>query len=76
MPLPDAPDNVEIRAVTPVPRLELMVASVRLKSNHLWYTLDNEAFLLPVARLSFDYCGEIVPSTSPVQTLERVDATD
>ena len=77
LPLPDAPDNVEIRAVTPVPRLELMVASVRLKSNHFWYMNDarrHEAFPLPVARLSFDYCGEIVPSTSPVQTLERVDA--
>ena len=77
LPLPEAPDNVEIRAVTPVPRLELMVASVRLKSNHFWdmnYARRHEAFSLPVARLSFDYDGEIVPSTSPVQTLERVDA--
>src|SRR6516225_360113 len=40
LPLPDAPDNVEIRAVTPVPRLELMVASVRLRSSHFWYTLS------------------------------------
>ena len=64
LPLPDAPDNMEIRAVTPVPRLELMVASVRLKSNHFWDMNDargHEAFPLPVARLSFDYDGEIVP---------------
>ena len=55
---------------------ELMVASVRLKSNHFWDMNDarrHEAFPLPVARLSFDYGGEIVPSTCPVQTLERVD---
>jgi hypothetical protein len=77
LPLPDAPDNVDIRAVTPVPRLELMVALVRLKSNYFWHmndALHREAFPLPVARLSFDYRGEIVNSTSPVQTLERVEA--
>jgi hypothetical protein len=76
LPLPDAPDNVDIRAVTPIPRLELMVASVRVESNYFWYMNEarhSQAFQLPVARLSFDYRPEIVPSTSPVQTLERVD---
>jgi hypothetical protein len=78
LPLPDAQDNVEIRAVTPVPVLELMVASVRLKSNHFWDMNDarrHKAFPLPVARLSFDSGGEIVPSTSPVQTLIRPSLT-
>ncbi len=76
LPLPDALDTVEITPVTPVPRLELMVASVRLKSNYFWHLSDaggRKAFPLPVARLSFDYCGEIVPSTSPMQMLERAD---
>ena len=72
LPLPDAPDNVEIRAVRPVPRLELMVALVRLKSTYLYYISDarhREAFPLPVARVSFDYAGEIVIPTSSVEMI-------
>ena len=54
-----------------------MVALVRLKSTYLYYMSDarhREAFPLPVARVSFDYAGEIVPSTSSVEMIERVDA--
>src|SRR4029077_12629371 len=46
-------------------------------ANKFWsmnYPRLHHALALRVARLSFDYGGEIVPSTSPVQTLERVDA--
>jgi superfamily II DNA or RNA helicase len=77
LPLPEAPENVEVRAVTPVPRLDLMVARVRPKSNYFWYMNEAHhcaAFPLPLARLSFDYGNEIIASTSPVQTLERVEA--
>ena len=77
LPLPEAPDNVEMReAVAPVPRLELFVADVQLAPAYRWYTEEarhNGTFRFPLARLAFDYDGEIVAHDMPSQVLERTD---
>jgi superfamily II DNA or RNA helicase len=77
LPLPGAPDNIETRdAVTPVPRLELFVADVPLRTAYLWYAEEVEhdgIFRLPLARLAFDYDGELVPHDAPAPVLERTE---
>jgi superfamily II DNA or RNA helicase len=76
LPLPEAPDNVEMHEVAPVPRLELFVADVQLAPAYRWYTEDdrhNGTFRFPLARLAFDYGGEIIPGDAPVQILEHMD---
>jgi superfamily II DNA or RNA helicase len=71
LPLPEAADSVETRIITPIPRLELIVAQVSVKPGLIKCT--SEPFRLPLARLSFNYGGEIVASNCPVHTLERID---
>ena len=76
LPLPEAPDNVETRRVTPIPRLELFMADAKVRQNLAWYVANaryQSAFKLPVARLAFDYAGEIVPIHAKLDTLERLD---
>jgi superfamily II DNA or RNA helicase len=77
LPLPEAPDDVEIRLVTPKPRLELLLTQARLKPTHVWYASEERhrgTFPLPIARLSFDYAGDVVPVHAAIETLERVEA--
>ena len=76
LPLPDAPDNVETRRVTPVPRLELFMIDAKIRDNLSWYVANarhQSAFKLPAARLVFDYDGEIVPIHAKLDTLERLE---
>ena len=76
LPLPETPDNVEMRDVKPVPRLELFVADVRLASAYRWYTNDERlrgSFHLPLARLAFDYGGQVVAHDAPAAVLERME---
>jgi superfamily II DNA or RNA helicase len=75
LPLPEAPDNIELRSVTPTPRLELMVAAMRVKPQFAWYTREANhqgGFSLPIARLSFDYGGETLHHRAPAEVLERM----
>lgn len=63
LPLPDAPNNVETRRVEPIPRLELLLADAKLKPAYSWYGNDPRhrgSFKVPLARLAFDYDGELV----------------
>jgi superfamily II DNA or RNA helicase len=77
LPMPEAPDAVETCVVTPIPRLDLIVGQAHLKPDSIpdgdeW---DHRgALALPLARLSFDYGGEIVPADAPARTLERLEA--
>jgi len=75
LPLPEAPANVETRMVAPTPRLALFTAPARNKPSFGWYTpgISRPSFALPLARLSFDYAGEIVPHASKLELLERVE---
>ena len=77
LPLPEVPDHIEMReAVAPVPRLELFVADAQLAHAYRWYTEEarhNGTFRFPLARLAFDYDGEIVAHDMPSQVLERTD---
>jgi len=76
VPLPQSPRTTELRAVTPVPRLELYLGDVRLKSQFTWYAQEARhrgTFKLPLARLAFDYAGEIVPFHSSREMLEHFD---
>ena len=76
IPLPEAPDDVEMRKVVPRPRLELMMADARIKHSHYWYVRRDrfgEVLRLPVAHLSFDYGGEVVPVQAAAQTVERME---
>ena len=76
LPLPEAPDNVEMRGIAPVPRLDLMVTAMRVKPQFAWYSQEAKqhgGFSLPVARLSFDYGGESIHSRAPGQVLERME---
>ena len=76
LPLPEAPENVETRHVTPVPRLELFMADVPLEPTHLWYAeqVDHDGvFRLPLARLAFDYDGDVVGHSASAPVLERTD---
>lgn len=77
IPLPAPPQKTEVRRASPRPRLELYMAPVRLKQQYSWYVKDQRhrgTFQLPLARLAFDYDGEIVPIHAPGETLERMDA--
>ena len=76
LPLPEAPENVETRDVTPVPRLELFMADVPLAAAHRWYAeeVDHDGiFSLPLARLAFDYGGQVVGHSVPTPVLERTE---
>ncbi len=76
LPLPEAPDNIETRIVTPVPRLDLFALHLRVKPHLAWYLQEvrhEGAFLLPLARLSFNYGGDTVHSASPEQIIERIE---
>jgi superfamily II DNA or RNA helicase len=76
IPLPMPTPNTEVRAITPQPRLELLVAPVSLKQQYAWYTGNARlrgTFDLPLARLTFDYAGEVVPIQATAETLERMD---
>ena len=74
LPLPEAPDDVEVRKVAPVPRLELLVTQVRVKPAYQWYVPENRraGFAVPVARLAFDYAGEIARIDDKSDMIERV----
>jgi superfamily II DNA or RNA helicase len=77
LPLPEAPNDVEIRLVTPRPRLELLLTQARLKPTHVWFAGEDRhrgTFPLPIARLSFDYAGEFVPVHAAIETVDRVEA--
>ena len=76
LPLPTAPDNVDIRLVVPVPRLELMLTTAKLKATHVWYASDPRhrgPFPLPVARLSYVYGDETVAPRDKIEQLQRVE---
>ena len=77
LPLPEAPDNVEMRhTVVPVPRLELFVADIELQPAYRWYTEEEDhdgVFRLPLARLAFDYDGDVVAHHAPTPILERTE---
>ena len=76
LPLPDAPDDVELRTIRPIPRLQLMMTKARLERSVLWYTSEpkhHTGFPLPIARLAFDYGGEIVAFHAANGTLERIE---
>jgi superfamily II DNA or RNA helicase len=76
LPLPEASDDVEMRSIVPSPRLELIVTSATLNRGAWWYVSDKRyrgTFPLPLARLSFDYAGEIVPSSFAGKMLEGVE---
>jgi len=75
LPLPSAPLKTETRHVKPAPRLHLFLADARLKLNYSWYSRDERhqgRFPLPLARLSFDYGGEIVPVGAPDDMVQRL----
>ena len=76
VPLPKSAQKTELRAVAPVPRLELMLAPMRIKPQYSWYARQARhrgSFRLPCVRLAFDYAGEIVPAHAAAQMLERLD---
>ena len=76
IPLPMPPQKTEVRAIPPQPRLELLIAPVRLKPQYAWYVTEQRqrgTFQLPLARLSFDYAGEVVPIHATGETLERME---
>ena len=76
MPLPEPPQKTENREVKPIPRLELYEIDVSLKEPFSWYIddpLKHDVFKLPLARLAFDYDGEIVPFETKSEVLERLD---
>jgi hypothetical protein len=77
VPLPATPQKAEMRQVRPVPRLELYIGDVRIKHHYSWYIREPQhrgAFKLPLARLAFDYGGEIVPFQARTEVLERLQA--
>jgi superfamily II DNA or RNA helicase len=75
LPLPEATGNAETRIMEPVPRLDLAMLEVGLKGHYAWYAEDayRKRFPIPVARLSFDYDGEIVAAANPGSHAERID---
>jgi superfamily II DNA or RNA helicase len=76
VPRPKPVQKTELRATTPVPRLELLLAPVRVKPQYSWYTREARhrgSFQLPLARLAFDYAGEVVPAHATPQMLERLE---
>ncbi len=77
LPLPEVPDNVETReSVKPVPRLELYMADVPLQPTHRWYAEDvghDGVYRLPLARLAFDYGGDVVSHSAHALVLERTE---
>jgi superfamily II DNA or RNA helicase len=76
VPLPETPHKVEMRNVQPIPRLELYVGEVRIKDRYSWYISDQHhraAFRLPLARLAFDYGGEIVHFQARSEVLEQLE---
>ena len=75
LPLPSAPLKTETRHVKPSPRLHLFLGDVRLKHEYSWHTRDERhkgRFPLPLARLSFDYSGEVVPAGAPDDMVQRL----
>jgi len=76
VPLPQAPQDVAMRDTQPIPRLELYEGDVRLQQPYSWYVEDQNyrgVFKLPLARLAFDYDGEIVPFDDKSEVLQRLD---
>jgi SNF2-related domain/Helicase conserved C-terminal domain len=76
VPLPELPVKSETRHVRPTPHLELFVGDVRIKQAFSWYVTEQNhrgAFKLPLARLAFDYGGEIVPLHAKGDVIERFD---
>ena len=76
VPLPKPAQKTELRAIAPVPRLELLLAPVRIKPQYSWYAREARnrgSFQLPLARLAFDYAGEVVPAHAAAQMLERLE---
>lgn len=76
LPLPEPPQESELRNILPVPRIELCVGEVRIEQQYSWYIKEPQhhgAFKLPLARLAFDYDGEVVPFHDRSETLERLD---
>ena len=76
VPLPKPALKTELRARAPVPRLELLLAPVRIKPQYSWYSREARhrgTFQLPLARLAFDYAGEVVPAHAATQMLERLE---
>jgi len=76
VPLPKSALKTELRTTAPVPRLELLLASVRIKPQYSWYARQarhHGSFQLPLARLAFDYAGEVIPAHTAAQVLERLE---
>jgi superfamily II DNA or RNA helicase len=77
LPLPEAADNVTMREpAAPVPRLELYVADIELQPVYMWYAEEvgrSGTFRLPLARLAFDYDGDVVAHDAPPAVLERTE---
>jgi SNF2-related domain len=66
----------ETRRVSPTPRLELVLADVKIKQQFVWYQNDDRhrgTFKLPLARLSFDYGGQTVAIQSVGNELEVIE---
>ena len=76
VPLPKPAQKTELRATAPIPRLELLLGPVRIKPQYSWYAREarlHGSFQLPLARLAFDYAGEVVPAHAATQMLERLE---
>jgi superfamily II DNA or RNA helicase len=76
IPLPKSALKTALRPIAPVPRLELLLAPVRIKPEYSWYARQTQhrgSFQLPLARLAFDYAGEVVPAHAAAQMLERLE---
>ncbi len=77
LPLPETASEVEVREVVPTPVLDLSLALVRVAPRYRYGVSDPrhlEPFKLPVAKLSYDYDGRVVPGhgTHP-PSLEHMD---
>ncbi len=76
VPLPAADVLTETRRIKPTPRLELLLADVRLRPQFAWQASDERhrgLFKLPLARLKLDYDGIAIAIQHQGEMLERQD---
>jgi superfamily II DNA or RNA helicase len=74
LPLPDSSQTVEVKRISPVPRLRLFMGDVRLKERFRWHAPEElrfKAFAMPLAELSFDYAGQTVLADDPRPHIEK-----
>ena len=76
VPCPESRGDTLTRRVTPVPRLELFLGKARLKKYAIWHARFERHrgwFVVPLARLKFDYGGETVDIHAATQVVERFE---